>query len=172
VQILRPFNDPKVNVSVSADLIVRSGETIEVIFNWQDDDGKIVFSNEPRDGRFSGLWQQTCFEMFIQPEGGKSYYEINLTPQRAWNVFSFEDYRLPQPPAEFSGAELKSFSYEPGKLRALFTLKGAQLEKVKASYCAVIVLKDTGVSYWSVKHADSKPNFHHFESFITERAKE
>jgi hypothetical protein len=172
VQLLRPFHDPNSKVSLSAELTIRDSENLDVIFEWQDEQKIIIFSDAPKDGRFSGLWQQTCFEMFIQPVGQTSYYEINLTAQKAWNVFKFDDYRTPQPPPELPGAEMLNFKLDGHRLEAQFHLSGANLSRVKCSYCAVVVLDGIGVTYWSTKHADSKPNFHHFESFITERTRE
>jgi hypothetical protein len=171
MQILRPFSDPHNLISLSADLIVRDHENLDLVFKWEDPKNNIIFAHEPHDGRFSGLWQQTCFEAFIQPYGHKNYYEFNFTLQKAWNVFSFEDYRSPQPPAEVPEATLTSLTAENSAVAASFHLPGAKLGRVNISLCAVIVLKDLGVTYWSVKHADSKPNFHHFESFITERTR-
>jgi len=169
VQQLLPFGEAQSNIEISADLAIRSSDHIDLIFQWNDPDKKIVFSEEPANGRHVGLWQQTCFEVFIQPSGVKKYFEINLTPQKAWNVFSFDDYRMPQPPRELPGAHLVSFNFKAGELKATFKVPEADLRKINVSFCSVVVLKDTGVTYWSVKHADTKPNFHHFGSFITER---
>ena len=30
--------------------------------------------------REDGLWQATCFEVFLQPDGGSAYCEFNLSP--------------------------------------------------------------------------------------------
>ncbi|MCC2680373.1 MAG: hypothetical protein K0R29_2949 [Pseudobdellovibrio sp.] len=169
VQRLLPFGEVQSNIEISADLTIRSADLIDVIFKWSDPHNKIVFSDEPSNSRQMGLWQQTCFEVFIQPSGAKKYFEINLTSKKAWNVFSFDDYRMPQPPREVQGAELVSFNMNGTEIRASFKLPGADLKKINISFCSVVVLKDAGVTYWSVKHADTKPNFHHFGSFITER---
>lgn len=169
MQSLLPFGNPQSNIELKADLEIRSAERLDLVFKWKDPQGKIIFSVEPANGRHMGLWQQTCFEVFIQPAGGKKYFEINLTRQRAWNVFEFADYRSPQPPQELMGAELQDFKLSNNELRASFRLPGTDFKKIKVSFCSVVVLRDAGVTYWSVKHADTKPNFHHFESFITER---
>ena len=169
MQRLLPFGNDHTNIEITSDLVIRETGLIEVVFHWNDPDKKIIFSEEPVGGRHTGLWQQTCFEVFIQPSGGKKYFEINLTARKAWNVFYFEDYRMPQPPRELPGAEPLSFHVSGSELKVAIRLPGVDLRKINISFCAVIALKDSGISYWSVKHADTKPNFHHFGSFITER---
>jgi hypothetical protein len=40
--------------------------------------------------RSDGLWQDTCFEMFVQPSGGAAYAEFNFSPSEAWAAYGFE----------------------------------------------------------------------------------
>lgn len=166
---LLPFGGGDFNIEVTADLVVREADLVEIIFHWNDPHKKIIFGESPIGVRHVGLWQQTCFEAFIQPAGQKKYFEINLTPNKSWNVFYFDDYRMPQPPRELPGAEPMSINVGASELRALIRLPGEDLQKINISLCAVIFLKEAGVTYWSAKHADAKPNFHHFGSFIIER---
>ena len=37
-------------------------------------------------GRADELWQTTCFELFLKPEGGVPYVEVNLSPSERWNA--------------------------------------------------------------------------------------
>ena len=43
--------------------------------------------------RKNGLWEQTCFELFLAPKGSRIYWECNLSPAGDWNVYHFSDYR-------------------------------------------------------------------------------
>lgn len=192
---LKPFQQqsPRVlnDIVVLADLSLLGPERFELLFKWIDPLHEIVFADQP-SGRQMGLWQNTCFEVFVEPVESEArardlklkrfsrelqepirYYEANFSAKAGWNVFGFTDYRLPQPPTELSEAHLVSCEVNKsdagGTLRAVVDLKGAKLSQVKISLCAVIVTRSVGTTYWSFKHADQKPNFHHFDSFIIER---
>ncbi|MEX1236897.1 MAG: hypothetical protein WD994_01370, partial [Pseudomonadales bacterium] len=41
--------------------------------------------------RIVGLWEHTCFEVFIGPVDESEYTEINLSPAGDWNAFAFDD---------------------------------------------------------------------------------
>jgi hypothetical protein len=43
--------------------------------------------------RKHGLWNETCFELFIAEQGSRSYREFNLSPAGHWNVYRFASYR-------------------------------------------------------------------------------
>lgn len=171
--LLTPFS--KINEAETQQLLIEgdiqlvSADTIEIEFSWIDRKELLQLSSAPANGRYMNLWSQTCFEIFMQPVGLDRYYEFNLNTVKAWNIFSFEKYREPQPPNEYAQADLLKFDVTSNSLKVQFRLAGLELKKVKVSVCAVIVLKDIGTTYWSTKHADVKPNFHHFDSFFIER---
>ena len=35
-------------------------------------------------GRADELWRTTCFELFLRPDGGRGYVELNLSPSERW----------------------------------------------------------------------------------------
>lgn len=43
--------------------------------------------------RRDGLWQSTCFELFLRAEGGESYFEFNFSPSGEWAAYRFDNYR-------------------------------------------------------------------------------
>lgn len=161
--------DNNASISLNADVHIQQPDVIELRFTWVDKENKIVFSEKPIGGRHSGLWNQTCFEAFIKPFDGDLYYEINLSGQKAWNIFSFDTYRSPQPPRELASAVLQDMMVKPGYMSAKIRFIGQNFTHIKASLCAVIQLKDAGLTYWSHLHADQKPNFHHMNSLTIER---
>ena len=171
--LLTPFS--KIDQVSSSDLLVEgdiqllSSDTLEINFSWIDKKELVLLSPTPTSGRHMGLWANTCFEIFLQPVGSEKYFEINLSTMKAWNVFYFEKYRHPQPPTEYPQADLLKFDVGSNSIKVQFRLAGCDFKKVKVSVCAVVALKDIGVTYWSTKHADEKPNFHNFDSFFIER---
>lgn len=165
------------DIRLQADLNLISADSFELNFKWVDLKNEIVFNQVQAAKRQMGLWQHTCFEAFIKPIQDFSttnYYEVNFSDSGAWNLFHFTNYREPQPPQELSKADLVCIDVQKnangGLAKAIFKIKDANFQQVKISLCAVVVTKTLGTTYWSFKHADSKPNFHHFESFIIERS--
>ena len=41
-----------------------------------------------------GLWEHTCFEVFVAVEGKASYHEFNFSPSGQWAAYAFSDYRV------------------------------------------------------------------------------
>ena len=156
-------------LQLDADLKLLGPDSLELTFSWTDSKNLIIQPESPGMGRHHELWKQTCFEAFIQPANKVPYFEVNLSTQKAWNVYGFEAYREPQPPTEVSSADAIKIDVKEGNLKAVIQFRKSEFKKVKVSLCAVLNLKDIGPTYWSFAHADQKPNFHKFESFIIER---
>lgn len=52
-----------------------------------------TFSGE-RYQRKVGIWENDCFELFLQSNENSSYYEVNIDPHSFyWNAFYFSGYR-------------------------------------------------------------------------------
>ena len=113
------------------------------------------------------LWKTTCFEAFLSAGTGEGYWEINLSPDGRWNVYSFDRYRDPQPPREASGWKLTQFKCEAGLLRATLELpKGSHLTLKKHGLTAVLETSSGDLSYWALSHAGAAPDFHDTRSWI------
>ncbi len=41
-----------------------------------------------------GLWEHTCFEVFVAVEGEEGYHEFNFSPSGQWAAYAFSDYRV------------------------------------------------------------------------------
>ena len=167
MEILKDFNSSE-TLQLKGELQFAGANIFKLNFEWIDQDSEIIFPKSPENGRHFNLWQQTCFEAFIQLPNGE-YFEINLSPNGAWNVYRFDSYRTPQPPQEFVGAQLLESNCTSGKIEALFLLPVAGAKKIKAGLAAVLLLTNSRITYWSTKHAQSKPDFHLSENFNLER---
>ena len=126
-----------------------------------------------RKERVLKLWEKTCFELFIKNKSD-SYVEFNFSPNFEWNCFYFEK----------KGNELKEWEkMTMPKLDVLLSndnfLLIAEIKKdffpigffdenqrLSAGISCVIKDKKSTMSYWALTHCDSRPNFHHFDSFI------
>lgn len=116
------------------------------------------------DGATDGLWQGTCFEVFLTEEGTPDYTEFNYAPDGRWACYQFDDYRsliAPDALAPWDMAAERSDQYfalrvEPG----IFPDQGGKL-----ALSAVIEEIDGTKSYWALAHPPGKPDFHHPDCF-------
>jgi hypothetical protein len=118
----------------------------------------------PRTGE--RLWQHTCCELFIADAAGPGYQEFNFSPSGAWAAFRFTGYR--------EGASFAAPDPRIGVARSAGSLDlAAQLEpghhgKLRIGLSAVIEEIDGALSYWALRHAPGKPDFHHRDAFALE----
>jgi hypothetical protein len=123
-----------------------------------------------RSPRFvEGLWQHTCFELFLARDGDDGYFEINLSPSREWAVFSFQGYRSGAA-SHTAGPPIEIFLERAGetlRLEASLQLPEALREArtFNAGLCAVVEDSEGSHSYWALRHDNEKPDFHDRRGF-------
>lgn len=116
--------------------------------------------------RADGLWNDTCFELFLRPKDKKSYYEFNFSLKPAWNEYFFESYRHPQPPKQSHDILLKKIQWDGQFLK--IELDGFNPdEKFEISLTAVLKEGSGAIRYMALKHAGAEPDFHHSDSFMS-----
>ncbi len=118
-------------------------------------------------GRADGLWQTTCFELFVRAPGAAGYAEFNLSPSERWAAYDFADYR--------EGMTNRAMPRDPvctlrrGQGVALFDaavpLAGLPGLPLEFSLTAVIEEQGGVKSYWAMAHPAGKPDFHHRACF-------
>lgn len=125
--------------------------------------GKLVVPPFAGKGRADGLWQTTCFEAFLRPEGGDAYVELNLSPSERWAAYDFARTR--------EGMAERPFPREPectmrqGTGMAIFdaAVPVGGLPRLPAALGLAAVIEEEGgvLSYWALAHPAEKPDFHH-----------
>jgi hypothetical protein len=117
------------------------------------------------------LWRHTCCELFVRAEGADAYHELNLSPSSEWAAYAFSRYR--------EGVSLTDERLDPqiaieSQAQRLDLYALVDLARLSHTYrqarlrlgVAVIVEEETGgVSYWALRHAPGKPDFHHPDAF-------
>ncbi len=127
-----------------------------------------------RAQRADRLWRHACFEAFISVKGEREYYEFNFAPSGEWSVYAFSNYRASAPLTEkIPAPEIAVRRAEESlELDAVVSVVGAlgirPGASLKLALAAVIEDERGGFSYWALKHAAGKPDFHHFDSFALE----
>jgi hypothetical protein len=117
--------------------------------------------------RQDGLWRTTCLELFVRPAGAAGYLEFNFAPPGDWAAYSFTGYREGMAPLELAQPPLVSATVAQAtgqtvhQLNVEIGLDPARLAGAEAGLTAVIEQQDGAVSYWALRHAPGRPDFHH-----------
>lgn len=121
--------------------------------------------------RADGLWNHSCFEIFIRPGATASYAEFNFAPTGGWAAYQFDATRvgmrnlagIGDPIVETQNTQA---SY---RLRAQFdvsrVVQFSQAQIWHLGVSAVIEDKAGAKSYWALAHPPGKPDFHHDACF-------
>ena len=119
-------------------------------------------------GRADELWRTTCFELFLKPEGGEGYVELNLSPSERWAAYDFSGYR--------DGMADRPASREPDcsiRLGSSFAIFDAAIPRdvlpalpAAGTFTAVIEEEGGTISYWAITHPEAKPDFHDPACFV------
>ena len=125
-------------------------------------------------GRADALWTHTCFEAFVAPADAPGYHEFNFSPSLEWAVYRFSAYREGMSPAAIGQAPQISMHQGADRLELesvvrlgdLAGLRGAL--HLRIALAAVIEDNDGSLSYWALRHAPGKPDFHHPHGFALE----
>jgi hypothetical protein len=123
------------------------------------------------------LWKHTCFEAFVAAADAPGYHEFNFSPSRDWAIYRFSAYREGMSRAEMGGAPQISVRRCDGglelesavRLKCLADLRDAR--HLRVAMAAVIEDETGGLSYWGLRHAPGKPDFHHPIGFALEVAR-
>jgi hypothetical protein len=111
------------------------------------------------------LWQHFCCEAFVGPAAGAGYREFNFSPSGEWAAYAFRRYRegeawrSPDPRIEVRRS---------ARMLELFAGIPAPAGRLRVALCAVIEELDGALSYWALRHAAGKPDFHHPDAFALE----
>ncbi len=111
--------------------------------------------------RTDGLWQTTCFELFVQGSE-EGYREFNFSPSGAWAAYRFTGYREGMTPLDTPAPEI-ALEQTGERLALTVTLDASALPPMpwKIGLSAVIEEQDGTKSYWALAHPPGKPDFHH-----------
>jgi hypothetical protein len=129
-------------------------------------------TSTPSRTRVIKLWEKTCFEFFLK-NTNDNYIEFNFSPNFEWNCFYFK--KQGDPLLEYSKMTIPKLDI---LLSSSHYLLIAEIKKelfpehffdkkLELSMGLTSVIKDKlgRMSYWALDHKDTRPNFHHFDSF-------
>ena len=159
--VAHPAYPPTGIEGVAARIIARDAGWLRV--RWRiERAGKLIVPPFAGKGRADELWQTTCFELFLRPDGGKAYCEFNLSPSERWAAYDFSAPR--------DGMQDRALDREPdctirqGSTFAIFDAAipaGNLPAKPCAMNLACVLEEEGGIkSFWALTHGREEPDFH------------
>lgn len=117
--------------------------------------------------RTDGLWQTTCFELFLRNPSEQGYFEFNLSPLGHWAAYRFDDYRHGMRDLPIGPPEEARFSLDNRhiSLELLLPVRGLTMPTMDVAISAVIHEEGDTKSYWALRHPPGPPDFHHRDCF-------
>jgi hypothetical protein len=153
---------------------VRKGRPGELVFQYVlrgEMSGVRVPAVQQAAARADGLWKRTCFEAFIVDPATPGYHELNFSPSREWAAYRFSGYREGMSPADVTVPpviDVRRFD-DRLELDATMHLASLQADRTLKLALTAVVEDDSGtLSYWALRHAPGKPDFHHTDGFVLE----
>ena len=113
-------------------------------------------------GRADGLWQTTCFELFLRHLGEAGYCEFNLSSSERWAAYDFSGYRvgMTERPAEREPQTAMRLGSRFAIFDAAIPLSAVPAGECSMNLAAVIEEEGGAKSYWALSHPVDKPDFH------------
>jgi hypothetical protein len=144
--------------------VVRAASELRLSYVLRGDVDAIAWPAPANPVRIDELWRHTCFEAFVRFDGGEGYYEFNFAPSRQWAAYRFDAYRAGMA-AAFEFADPRIEIVRGGESFGLEAAIALPQSALKLALSAVIEDKSGSVSYWALKHASGKADFHHADGF-------
>ena len=164
IHTLHPHPDtpPLAVKSVAAQVIAAGNHWLQL--RWRvESAASVIVPPLAGKGRADGLWQTTCFELFLRAPGADGYVELNLSPSERWAAYDFTGYR--EGMAQRPMPRNSHCTWRRGRAFAIFDAEVplAGLPPLPWDYGLTAVIEEQGgvKSCWAMAHAPGKPDFHH-----------
>jgi hypothetical protein len=156
-------------LELSAAIESVAGARVRMSFRLRGELGRVVFPPRTSSLRVDGLWEHTCFEAFIAPEGRAHYVELNVSPSTEWAAYAFDGYRRGMRPLTLPRAPEIAVIESPSEVRVTADVDFGVIEDAPWPWCvglnAVIAHSAGTRSYWALRHPAAKPDFHDAAGF-------
>lgn len=114
--------------------------------------------------RKDGLWESTCFELFLR-DAGPEYLEFNFSPSGQWAAYGFSGYREGMRPLPLEAPPIIEIGNQTGRYSLSVALRLPGAAPPGFGISAVIEARGGARSYWALAHPQGKPDFHHADCF-------
>lgn len=141
----------------------RQKNILTIQFHINDPLQEIDWPKKNRIERQDYLWENTCFEAFISTPNQSNYFELNLSPSLAWNLYRFTDYRTPNdmPPIRVAEPALLKFEINDRLITVDIDLNALKIADQEITLGLTAVIKTAeSIDYLSIHHPKSEADFH------------
>lgn len=168
-----PDMPPNSISAVDVDLLIDPGD--DILLRYLVTGPDLLLPEWKSPARADGLWQTTCFELFLGFPDSDGYFEFNFSPSTEWAAYEFEAYRTGGRPMTLSLEPHVERNPEPEEgegdtypIEVQFDLSDLPNVSLLMGLTAVIEEKDGTKSYWALAHPPGAPDFHHKDCFALE----
>lgn len=178
--VLRPFGHSAAELGLRLEgQLAWRGDQLRVRYRLSGDLASVVLApaSAAPPARADDLWQHTCFELFLAAEGQPAYWEVNLAPNGAWNLYRLAAYRQGLTPVADRDALPFTVSIRPEGLELALELllpqelrQACQRFPLRLGVTAVIEQQGGALSYWALAHGGPEADFHRRQDFLVRLA--
>lgn len=169
---LAPHPDfpPSAVTSIEVTLLRSANGRVAMTYEARGRIDDVLVPEDANHERTDELWRHTCFEMFARLPGNAGYREFNFAPSSRWAAYGFAGYRTGMLSPPLARHPLIAAARTQGVLSlsvvAYPDLPADALWHVAIT--AIIEERSGAKSYWALRHAPGKPDFHHADGFALE----
>lgn len=119
-------------------------------------------------GPAEGLWQHTCFEVFVAAARDDAYREFNLSTSGGWAAYLFSGYRQHEDTFSEWVPLWTSVRCDEDAIALSAEIAAAALPEaaeLEVGLAVVVERADGTMGHWALAHGDGKPDFHRRASF-------
>ena len=122
--------------------------------------------------RTDGLWQSTCFEVFVKSLPGPAYREFNASPSGEWAAYTFSGYRAGMADLRAEASPRCVAERRDNRLICALHIPKQLLPSPASRFGLSAVIEEVGgyTSYWALAHRPDQPDFHHDACFAAQLA--
>ena len=174
---LQPFALAAADLSLRLEgQLARQDDHLHITYQLSGDISSVVLpppTTTAPSARADGLWQHTCFELFLAAEGEAPYWEVNLAPNGAWNLYRLATYRQGLAPVPDRDDLPFTVATSAGMLELTLDMllpqelvEACRQRTLRLGVTAVIERQGGELSYWALAHGGMEADFHRREDFL------
>ncbi|WP_339137926.1 MAG: DOMON-like domain-containing protein [Candidatus Electrothrix sp. GW3-4] len=173
--VLHPFQVQNfTNQLQLSGILARSATGLQLAYELRGSVDKVLLPPpEAAPQRRDGLWQASCFELFIGKKGSPQYWEINLSPSGDWQVYAFTGYRqgmgeetaITALPLNQQRHPTQSTSYRLTLDLPLERLIAPD-QPIEVAVTAILQGQNGQQAFYALSHCGPQPDFHLRASFL------
>lgn len=174
--VLQPFGLTAADLGLRLQgQVALQGDRLRIRYQLSGDLGSVKLPPPAAAGpaRCDGLWEHTCFELFLAAEGMEPYWEVNLAPNGHWNLYRLDRYRHGLAPMPDRDALPVAVDTTPEQLHLSLELLlpqelvwACRQRALRLGVTTVIEQRGGALSFWALAHGGPQADFHRREDFL------